>query len=189
MTDASVEQIVRVPVLETERLVLRGPRLADFADSFGMWRLPEVNKHIGGKPRTEEDSWSRLQRYVGHWALLGFGMWMVREKSSGAYVGEVGFMDNRREMTPAFTAVEVGWVLMPQHHGKGYATEAMRAALAWGDDHFTRAPLDERLVRGRVECIIDDGNDASVRVATKLGFVRLGTADFKGEPVVLYRRG
>jgi RimJ/RimL family protein N-acetyltransferase len=177
-----------IPVLETERLVLRGPTLADFPESLAMWARPDVNKHIGGKPRSEEDSWSRMQRYVGHWSLLGFGMWIVRE-TSGAFVGEVGFMDNRREMTPAFTAVEVGWVLMPAHHGKGYATEAMRAVLAWGDEHFKTAPLDERLVRGRVECMIDEGNDASVRVAEKLGFVRLGPADFKGEPVVMFRRG
>jgi RimJ/RimL family protein N-acetyltransferase len=115
-------------------------------------------------------------------------MWIVREKS-GTFVGEVGYMDNRREMTPAFTAVEVGWVLMPSHHGKGYATEAMRAVLAWGDDYFKTATLDDRLVRGRVECMIDEGNDASVRVAEKLGFKRLGPADFKGEPVVLFRRG
>jgi RimJ/RimL family protein N-acetyltransferase len=177
-----------IPVLETERLVLRGPTLADFPESLAMWALPEVNKHIGGKPRNEEDSWSRMQRYVGHWSLLGFGMWIVREKS-GTFVGEVGYMDNRREMTPVFTAVEAGWVLMPSHHGKGYATEAMRAVLAWGDEYFKTAPLDKRLVRGRVECMIDEGNDASVRVAEKLGFKRLGPADFKGEPVVLFRRG
>jgi RimJ/RimL family protein N-acetyltransferase len=176
------------PVIETERLVLRGPTLGDFPESYAMWRMPEVNKHIGGKPRSEEDSWSRMQRYVGHWSLLGFGMWMVRDKA-GVFVGEVGFMDNRREMSPAFTAVEVGWVLMPAHHGKGYATEAMSAVLAWGDEHFKTAPLDARLVRGRIECMIDEGNTPSVRVAEKLGFVRLGPGDYKGEPVVLFRRG
>jgi RimJ/RimL family protein N-acetyltransferase len=179
---------IATPVLETERLVLRAPTLADFPDSYAMWRMPEVNKHIGGKPRSEEDSWARMQRYVGHWALLGFGMWIVRDKA-GAFIGEVGFMENRREMTPGFTAVEVGWVLVPTVHGKGYATEAMRVVLAWGDSYFEHAPLDERLVRGRVECMIDEGNTPSVRVAEKLGFTRVGPGDYKGEPVVIFRRG
>jgi RimJ/RimL family protein N-acetyltransferase len=181
------ETTFAVPVLETARLVLRGPTLADFADSFAMWRTPEVNIHIGGKPRSEEDSWARIQRYVGQWALLGFGMWMVRDKT-GAFVGEVGFMDYHRELVPRLSAVEVGWVFSTAYHGKGYATEAMRAALAWGDEYFKTAPLDSTLVRGRLECMIDHDNAPSIRVADKLGFHRLGDADYKGEPVVLFRR-
>ena len=181
------ETTFAVPVLETDRLVLRGPTLADFADSFAMWRTPEVNKHIGGKPRSEEDAWARIHRYVGQWVLLGFGMWMVRDKA-GAFVGEVGFMDYRREIAPKLTAVEVGWVLGTAHHGKGYATEAMRAALAWGDEHFKTAPIDATLVRRRLECIIDADNAPSIRVAEKCGFARVGPGDLKGEPVVIFRR-
>jgi RimJ/RimL family protein N-acetyltransferase len=65
----------------------------------------------------------------------------------------------------------------------------MQAALAWGDARFKHAPLDSTLVRGRFECMIDDTNTPSIRVAEKLGFSRLGPGDYKGEPVVLYRRG
>ena len=167
-----------IPVLETERLVLRGPTLADFEDSYAMWRTPEVNKHIGGKPRSEEETWARIQRYAGHWVLLGFGMWMVRDRE-GEFVGEVGFMDYRRDMTPKLTAIECGWVLTGAHHGKGYATEAMRAALAWGDTHLGQ----------KFECIIDHDNAPSIRVAEKLGFAPYTTGELKGERVVLFRRG
>lgn len=177
-----------IPTLETPRLVLRGPSLSDFADSYAMWRTPEVNRHIGGKARSEEDTWARLLRYVGQWSLLGYGMWIVRERDGGAFVGECGFMDARRELVPRLTAVECGWALVGAHHGKGYATEAMQAALAWGDARFKHAPLDSALVRGRFECMIDDTNTPSIRVAEKLGFARLGPGDYKGEPVVIYRR-
>ena len=174
--------------LETERLILREPTLADFADSRAMLANETVMRHVGGKPLTEEEAWGRLHRHAGQWALLGFGLWVIRDRA-GAYVGEAGFLELHRQVTPRLTAVEVGWMLAPSAHGKGYATEAMRAALAWGDVHFRAAPLDPALVRGRFEAIIDAGNAASLRVAEKLGFSRLGTGEYKNEQVVLFRRG
>ncbi len=62
---------VEVPILESERLKLRGHGLDDFIHSAAMWADPEVTRYIGGKPLTEEESWARLLRYVGHWSLLG----------------------------------------------------------------------------------------------------------------------
>ncbi len=58
-----------VPVLETERLQLRGHRLEDFVQCAAMWADPLVIRYIGGKPLTEEESWTRFLRYVGHWSL------------------------------------------------------------------------------------------------------------------------
>lgn len=175
-------------ILETERLVMRPPALADFPEIRATMSREDVTRHLGGKPLDEEDSWGRLLRQAGQWALHGFGTWTVRDRH-GAYVGQVGFLDVRRNMTPRLTAVEVGWVLAPDHHGKGYATESMRAALAWGDEHFKTAPLDPLLVRGRVECIIDTTNAPSIRVAQKLGFTLVGTGMYKGETVQMFRRG
>lgn len=177
-----------MPILETERLVMREPTLADFPDSLAMLSQPEVMRHVGGKTLTEEEAWARAHRHAGQWALLGYGLWVVRDRA-GAYVGEVGFLDLRRQITPRLTAVEVGWMLSPAAHGKGYATEAMRAALAWGDDHFRTAPLDSSLVRGRLEAIIDTTNTPSIRVAEKLGFTHLGPGEYKGDTVQLFRRG
>lgn len=145
-----------------------------------MWAAPEVTRYIGGRPFTEEESWSRLLRYVGHWSLLGFGYWVVEEKAARTFVGEVGFADYRRDLKPSLDGVpEIGWVLTPGAHGRGYATEAVRAAIEWGDSHFGSI---------RTACIIDPENTASIRVATKCGYREHAPATYKGEPTLLFVR-
>jgi RimJ/RimL family protein N-acetyltransferase len=169
-----------IPVLETERLTLRGHRLDDFPACAAMWADPIVTRHIGGKPLTEEESWARLQRYVGHWAMLGFGYWVVEEKATGKFAGEVGFADLKRGLDGSLKdAPEIGWVLASQFHGKGYATEAVRAAIVWGDGHFGRC---------QTICIIDPENRASMRVAEKCGYRELRMATYKRQPIVVFAR-
>jgi RimJ/RimL family protein N-acetyltransferase len=169
-----------VPVIETERLKLRGHCIADFAASAAMWADPVVTRHIGGRPLSEEESWSRLLRYVGHWALLGFGYWVVEEQATGSFVGELGFADYKRDMEPSLKDTpEVGWIFAAQFHGKGYATEAVRAAVAWGDAHFGAA---------RTACIIHPENLASIHVAEKCGYRKLQLATYKGHPTMVFVR-
>jgi RimJ/RimL family protein N-acetyltransferase len=169
-----------VPVLATERLILRGHRLEDFVHSAAMWADPEVTRHTTGKPLTEEECWSRLLRYVGHWALLGFGYWVVEEKATGNFIGEVGFADYKRDLQPPLNGMpESGWILAPQAHGKGFATEALRAALKWGDEHFASSPT---------ACIIAPENLASVRVALKCGYAEVQPAIYKAKPVRMFIR-
>lgn len=129
-----------VPVIETERLRLRLPRAEDLQSSLALWREPEVYRHITKKPSTEMESWARLMRYAGHWAWLGHGFFAVEEKSTGQYVGEVGSGDFRRDIdAPRMKGVpEIGWVLHPKVHGRGFATEALRAFLKWLDTEFPR---------------------------------------------------
>src|SRR5271166_6376740 len=103
---------MEVPILETERLTLRGHRLDDFPASAAMWADPVVTRHFGRKPFSEEESWTRLLRYAGHWDFLGFGYWVVQDKAAGTFVGEVGFADYKREIEPPLTGIpEIGWVL------------------------------------------------------------------------------
>src|ERR1039458_10105365 len=131
---------VQVPVLETERLRLRGHRLEDFAHSAAMWADPKVTRYAGGKPLSEEEAWRKVLGYVGHWSLLGFGYWLAEEKATGNFVGEIGFADYKPDLQPSLNGVpEIGWVLATHAHGKGYATEAARVAVAWGDAHFPSA--------------------------------------------------
>src|SRR5271170_5299569 len=128
---------VQVPVLETDWLKLRGHQLDDFVDCSAMWADPKVTQYTTGKPLSEEECWTRLLRYVGHWALLGFGYWVAEEKTTGNFVGEIGFADYKRDMQPSLNGMpESGWILASHAHGKGYATEALRAAVRWGDEHF-----------------------------------------------------
>src|SRR5229473_5109567 len=169
-----------VPVLETERLKLRGHRLEDFVQCAAMWADPLVIRYIGGKPLTEEESWTRFLRYVGHWSLLGFGYWVAEEKASGNFVGEIGFADYKRDLEPSLKGVpEIGWVLGSQAHGRGYATEAVRAVVAWGDAHFLPA---------RTACIIAPENLASIRVAVKCGYREFQLTTYKGQPTMMFVR-
>jgi RimJ/RimL family protein N-acetyltransferase len=171
---------VPVPVIHTERLTLRGHRLEDFADCARMWGRPEVTRYIGGKPLTREQVWTILLRYVGHWALLEFGYWAVEDRATGDYLGEVGFADGKRDIEPSLDGmVEMGWVLVPEVHGRGLATEAVRAAQAWLEEH-RGAP--------RTVCLIDPGNAASIRVAEKCGFEWLVETTYKEEPTLVFTR-
>ena len=171
---------IKVPVLETERLRLRGHRVDDLADCAAMWADPVLVRHTVGKPLTEEESWRRLLGYVGHWALMGFGFWAAEEKGTGRFVGEIGFVDYKRDLEPSLKGVpEIGWVLASHAHGQGFATEAVRAALAWGDAHFDSP---------RTACIIAPQNAASIRVAVKCGYRELTRTTYKGHPVLMYVR-
>jgi RimJ/RimL family protein N-acetyltransferase len=128
------------PTLETDRLVLRAHRVDDFEPSAAMWGDEGVTRFIGGKPFTAEEVWQRMLRYPGHWALLGFGYWVLEEKATGDFVGEAGLLNLNRAIEPPLgDAPEAGWVLTPRVHGKGYATEAMTRALAWTETELGTA--------------------------------------------------
>lgn len=175
-----VGSTVEVPVLETARLRLRGHRLHDFPDCKAMWTDPVVFRHIGGKPFSPEEVWTRLLRYVGHWAWLGFGYWAVEEKASGRFIGELGFGNFQRDIEPSLSDVpELGWALVSQAHGKGYATEGVGAAIAWGDQHFGQA---------RTACLIHPDNAASIRVAEKCGYRQLRRTPYKDHDVLWFER-
>jgi len=166
--------------IDTERLTLRRPRLEDFEEALAMWAEPTVVRYISGKPTTREEMWARLLRYVGHWELLGYGFWVVREKSTGRFVGEVGLADFRRDITPPLgESKEAGWVLSPWAHGRGFATEAVRAALRWVEDAFGPE---------RVVCLIHPENAASLKVAHTCGFREFSHGTYKGEPTRMLER-
>jgi RimJ/RimL family protein N-acetyltransferase len=168
-----------IPVVETERLRLRGHTLADFEALAAMWGDPDVVRHISGKPSTREESWARMLRYPGHWHLLGYGFWAIEEKASGRFAGEGGFADFKREIEPPIDAPEQGWALAAWAQGKGFAYEAMRAALDWAEAHFKRSDF---------VCMISPGNEPSLKLADRLGYREYVRTGYKGEPAVLLRR-
>ena len=169
-----------LPVIETERLRLRRHRVDDFEAFAALWADPEVVRFITGKPSTREESWGHYLRIAGSWSVLGFGFLAVEDKSTGAYLGDVGFHDARRDMVPSIEGIpEAGWVLSPSVHGKGFATEIVKAAHAWGDDHLQA----EKSV-----CIISPENLASIRVAEKCGYAEAARTTYHGETVILFER-
>ena len=169
-----------IPVLETERLVLRGYMPSDFPAFAAMWDDSSVNRFIGGAPLSEEEAWAKFLRTLGMWVAMGFGFWTVVEKASGLCVGETGFLEGRREIVPTLKGTpEIGWAFVPSAQGKGYATEAVSAALKWGDRRFGKV---------RMACIIAPENSASLRVAEKSGFREALRTTYKGDPTVMFFR-
>jgi len=169
-----------VPVIETARLRVQGPRKEDFAAFAAMWARPEVTKEISGEPLPPEESWRRLLRNAGLWPVCGYGYWHVFERESGAFVGQVGFADFQRELTPPLTGMpEIGWAISPDYQGKGYATEAALGAIQWGD---------KVLSAERMSCIIGVNNAPSIRIAEKCGFSFATTTEYHGSVIKIYHR-
>ncbi|HEY2849114.1 MAG TPA: GNAT family N-acetyltransferase [Gemmatimonadaceae bacterium] len=168
------------PVIETARLRLRPHEAEDFDVCVAMWSDPAITRHTIGDPSPPPQTWRRILAYRGHWTMLGFGYWAVEEKATGRYIGDIGFANFKRDIQPSIEGMpELGWALISQAHGKGYATEALRAAVAWGDEHFGSA---------QTVCIIHEGNHASFRVAEKLGYKEIRRTSHNGEATVVLVR-
>lgn len=137
-------------------------------------------RHIGGRVSTRSESWGRMLRFPGLWALLGHGYWTLEERETGAFAGQVGFADFKRDLSVDISGIpEAGWVLSPSVHGRGYATEAMGAALEWAD---------ATLGASRTCCLIDPDNAASLNVARKLGYAGAQSAQLgEHDTLVLWR--
>jgi RimJ/RimL family protein N-acetyltransferase len=146
------------PRLETQRLVLRQWHMGDFARYAEMFAAPET-RHIGG-PLPRGDAWRRFLQMPGAWALQGFAMFAIEEKSTGLFMGQAGPWQ-----PDGWPGTEVGYALHPQAWGRGYATEACAAAMDWAFD-----------VLGWAEVIhsISPTNTASQAVARRLGSTNRG---------------
>ncbi|MGI4886878.1 MAG: GNAT family N-acetyltransferase [Janthinobacterium lividum] len=169
-----------IPVLETARLRLRGHTPADLAPFVAMWQEPAFYQYLAGRPLPEEEVWTKMLRHLGVWALYGYGYWAVEEKATSQFIGNVGFGEWQRAVEPSVKGwPEMGWVLAPHAHGRGYATEATQAALAWGDAH---------LPKPRTVCLIDEANAPSRGLAAKLGFQEYARTTYHGCAVVLLER-
>lgn len=102
------------PQLDTPRLVLDAHGAADLDAFAAIWADLTVVRHISGQPSSRQESWQRLLRHRGHWAVMGYGYWAVRERRTGCFVGDVGFGDFRRAIEPPIEGLpEAGWVLAP----------------------------------------------------------------------------
>jgi RimJ/RimL family protein N-acetyltransferase len=168
------------PLLETERLHLRGHALKDFPAHAAMWTDERTLRHVGGLQRSEEELWTRFLRNVGQWQLVGSGMWALEDKASGAYAGAVGFIYAKRTMDiPYRDEPEMGWVIAPDFHGKGFAREAVAKILVWGDTN---------LEAGESWCMISPANLASRKVAVGAGFREAGRATYKDAEMLTFPR-
>ena len=166
------------PTLTTARLTLTAHAPTDLDDCAAMWTDPRVYMTIGGQPRSREDVWIRLLRSIGQWSLFGYGSWIARDTATGYLIGELGLIEARRAIEPSIDAIpETGWTLAGDAQGKGYASEALAAILAWTD---ARIPA--------TTCIIDPANAPSIRLAERLGYRLRTTGTYRDAPILIFDR-
>lgn len=146
-----------VPTLETPRLILRGWREQDLDAFAAMAADPEIARFatFDGQPQSRDEAWRTIAIMAGQWILRGYSMFAIEDKQSGEFVGRAGLW-----APDGWHGYELGWAVARAFQGRGYATEAVRAAIAWGFDRF---PIDA------LDSLIALDNPASEAVARKLG--------------------
>ncbi|NOD36344.1 MULTISPECIES: GNAT family N-acetyltransferase [unclassified Ruegeria] len=161
-----------IPTIETERLILRAPHLDDLPAMTAFFATKR--SHMVGGPKDELGSWDSLVKRLGHWALKGFGLWHLTEKSSGAFVGWAGMID-----APGWAEPELGWTLMAEAEGKGLGFEAAQAAR----DYAAR----QQGLNGVISYIAH-ANDRSRALAERLGAtLELENAELLGKRAQIWR--
>jgi len=142
-----------IPVLETERLLLRGPDPEDYPNfkaTFSSYR----SRFMGG-PLNPYETWMLYAAEIGHWEIRGYGMWMIHDRETDETLGMAG------GWKPAvWPEPEVAWIIWPSKVGHGYALEATNRARAYF--------YDELGWKGAVS-YLDPKNLDSIRLAERLG--------------------
>jgi RimJ/RimL family protein N-acetyltransferase len=161
-----------IPTLETERLELRAFTLADWVPYADMCAQETFVRYLGGTPLSPEEAWEEIAVLLGHWRLLGYGLWAVECRHTGELIGRAGLLN-----FPGWPDVEICWALAPRFWGQGFATEAARAAVHWAFE-----------VRGleRVISLIHPENLASEAVARRLGETFRERIEFRGRPANVF---
>jgi RimJ/RimL family protein N-acetyltransferase len=157
-----------VVTLETERLRLREPTPEDLDALAPIFADPEVQRYTGGVVRSREYVADRIEEMRAHWRRYGVGLFAVERKADQAVLGRVGFLvwdpvsweNGLRAHVAQPYETEIGWTLGREHWGQGYATEGAIAARDWAA---------RELGLRRLISLIQVGNEASERVAEKLG--------------------
>ncbi|WP_462188393.1 GNAT family N-acetyltransferase, partial [Frankia sp. CcWB2] len=144
----------------------------DVEPYLSMARHPDMSVYTSS-PSKEGSVWGMTAFQIGHWALNGFGMWIIEDRETGAFLGRAGLYEEY-----GWPDIEVAWTVRRDRWGQGIATEGGAAALEFA---FTETN------RNRVISIIHPENTSSIRVAEKLGLTLAeGPVDRDGEPRNIY---
>ncbi|MEM7089191.1 MAG: GNAT family N-acetyltransferase [Pseudomonadota bacterium] len=161
-----------IPTVETDRLILRAPHLDDLPAMTAFFATER--SHMVGGPKDAIQSWSALANRLGHWALTGFGLWHLVEKTSGAFIGWAGMIN-----APGWAEPELGWALMEEAEGKGFAFEAATAARDYAARH--------QGLNGVISYIAH-ANDRSRALAERLGAtLEIERAELLGKHAQIWR--
>lgn len=145
-------------VLRTERLLLRHLEPGDLDALYALYRDPEIRRYFPEGTLTREQTREELEFFLhGHPKNPALGLWATIEQATGAFVGRCGLLPWTIDGTDE---VELAFLIDKDRWGEGLATEAARGIVAHAREHLGL----QRLI-----CLITHGNDASVRVAQKIG--------------------
>ena len=145
--------LTNAPRIETERLTLRGPEARDFDPVAAFFADADRSWGFGG-PQNRNEAWRWFASLIGHWALKGFGFWMV-DTRAGETVGMVGLWAPEGWPEP-----ELGYVMFANGEGKGFAFEAAMAARDHAYRHMGFTTLSSNIF---------PGNARSVALADRMG--------------------
>lgn len=147
--------MLSVPTLTTERLTLRAPKLDDFEHWAAFFASPRSALERG--PCDRKEAWRIWAADVALWQLKGYGPFGVEARDTGTYIGEVGIYEPE-----GFPEPELGWFVIPEAEGQGYAAEAARAVIEWARNDLGWT----RLIN-----LIDPENTRSIALGQRLGGV------------------
>lgn len=160
-----------IPELQTDRLVLRAPRLEDFPDYAALMASPRA-VFMGG-PFDQRAAWGMFCHDVALWSLCGHGALMIDLRSTGRCIGQVGINHG-----PLYPEKELGWLLYDGYEGQGYATEAAAILRDWAFDALGLQTLVS---------YFDPANHRSMAVSARLGGVRDASAPVQDVGDVVFR--
>lgn len=167
----SLSPPIDIPVIETERLILRAPLESDL-DTMVAFYASDRSQFVGG-PTDAFGAWTRLLGGLGHWALRGYGWWAIQDRATGRLAGRVGV-----GLHPGWDEPELGWHLYDGFEGRGLALEGARAARHHAATAWGMAPL--------ISYIVPD-NTRSRALAERLGARVEREGVVVGHPCLVYR--
>jgi ribosomal-protein-alanine N-acetyltransferase len=191
--DGSMERSEAV-ILRTDRLLLRRLTFDDLDPLAAIYADPDVRRFFPEGTLSREETREEIAWMIEvDYARYGYGLWATILEASGALIGRCGLLPWKvvpsaraalgidgpdEDPTPEDRVeVEVAYLLAKEHWGRGLATEAARAIVAYG---FERLPVS------RLICLIDEDNVGSLRVAAHIGMTQAGDVEMDGEVFPLF---
>jgi ribosomal-protein-alanine N-acetyltransferase len=162
-------------ILETHRLILRRLLPNDLDSLFALYSDPEIRRYFPEGTLTYAETREELEWFLnGHPTHPELGLWATLHKQTGEFIGRCGLLPWTIEQRPE---VEVAYLLAKTYWGQGLGTEAAQAILHYGF---------QQLHLSRLICLIDPGNQASSKVARKIGMTLEKELELDGEPTLIY---
>lgn len=156
-------------ILETERCIVRELCLDDLDGLFELYADDGMDDYTEPLFEYEEEK-TYQDAYINNmYRFFGYGMWLVFQKETGKLIGRAGL--EHREIYGE-TELELGYLIGKKYQGQGYATEVCEAILEYAKENTNFE---------HINCVVQNGNNASIHMAQKLGFEYREDYDLDGK--------